>query len=301
MERTYYPINEEAARIAHDMRSFSDYRQGSTTAAYRKEADEAFELAEAAIAKCPEAAEKIAALADRYSRRMAEYYNKDSSIGTRCPSVMISGASNFPVRKKEKQVAAWEANNKFYQETRYILVQIQRLGAGHQAIQSGDPDALEKLRAKLQKRKDLQERMKAANAAIRLKDTAKGDAKLSEMGYTSEQIKELRTPDFCGRIGFASYQLSNNNAEIHRIESRIKSLEEAQAAPAAEPEQHEGFQVVENTETMRLQIIFEDKPDAETRALLKSNGFRWAPSQSAWQRQLNENARFALRRIIDKL
>ena len=121
------------------------------------------------------------------------------------------------------------------------------------------------------------------------------------MGYTSEQIRELRTPDFCGRIGFASYQLSNNNAEIHRLESRIKSLEEAQAAPVAEPEQHEGFRVVENTEAMRLQIIFEDKPDAETRALLKSNGFRWAPSQSAWQRQLNENARFALRRIIDKL
>lgn len=301
MERTYYPINEETARVAHDMMSFRDYRQGSTTAAYRKEVDEAFELAEEAIAKCPEAAEKITALANRYSRRMAEYYNKEASIGTRCPSVMISGGSNFPVRKKEKQVAAWEANSKFYQETQYILYQIQRLGAGHQAIQSGDPDARQKLRAKLQKRQDLQERMKAVNAAIRLKDPAKGDAKLSEMGYTAEQIKELRTPDFCGRVGFASYQLSNNNAEIRRLTARIKSLEEAQAAPAAEPEQHEGFRVVENTEAMRLQIIFEDKPDAETRTLLKSNGFRWAPSQSAWQRQLNENARFALRRIIDKL
>lgn len=143
--------------------------------------------------------------------------------------------------------------------------------------------------------------MKAANAAIRLKDTEKGDAKLSKMGYTAEQIKELRTPDFCGRVGFAAYQLSNNNAEIRRLTARIKSLEEAQAAPAAESEQHEGFRVVENTEAMRLQIIFEDKPDADTRALLKPEGFRWAPSQGAWQRQLNENARRALARIINQL
>ena len=44
MERTYYPINEETDRIAHDMMSFSDYQQGSTTAAYRAEVDEAYTI-----------------------------------------------------------------------------------------------------------------------------------------------------------------------------------------------------------------------------------------------------------------
>ena len=36
-----------------------------------------------------------------------------------------------------------------------------------------------------------------------------------------------------------------------------------------------------------------DKPhrnDADTRAELKSSGFRWAPSVGAWQRQLTDNA-----------
>ena len=32
------------------------------------------------------------------------------------------------------------------------------------------------------------------------------------------------------------------------------------------------------------------KPDADTRAELKSSGFRWAPSVGAWQRQLTDNA-----------
>lgn len=299
--KTYYPINEETARIAHNMMSFRDYQQGSTTAAYRAEVDEAYTLADRAAAQRPDSAEKIYALADRYSRRMAEYYNKESSIGTRCPSVMISGGSNFPVRKKEKQVAAWEANHKYYQETQAILFRIRSIAAGKDIIESDDPDALQKLRNKLEQRQQLQEKMKAANAAIRLKDTFAGDEKLSELGFSAEEIQQLRTPDFCGRVGYPSYALSNNNAEIRRLTARIKELEEVKTAPAAEPEQHDGFQVVENTESMRLQIIFEDKPDADTRTLLKSEGFRWAPSQGAWQRQLTDNARRALARIINQL
>lgn len=301
MKRTYYPINEETARIAHEMMSFRDYQDGSTTAAYRKEANEAFDLADRAAEMRPDCSEKIYALADRYSRRMAEYYNKEASIGTRCPSVMISGGSNFPVRKKEKQVAAWESNHQFYQETQGILDRIRSIAAGKDIIQSDDPDALQKLRNKLEKRQRHQERMKAVNAAIRLKDTFAGDEKLSGLGFSAQEIQELRTPDFCGRVGYPSYALSNNNAEIRRLTARIEKLEEAKAAPAAEPEQHEGFRVVENTDAMRLQIIFEDKPDADTRTLLKSEGFRWAPSQGAWQRQLTDNARRALKRVIDKL
>lgn len=301
MQRNYYPINEETARVAHNMMSFRDYPQGSTTASYRADVDAAYSLADRAAEMRPDSAEKIYALADRYSRRMADYYNKESSIGTRCPSVMISGGSNFPVRKKEKQVAAWNANHQFYQETQGILDRIRSIAAGKDIIQSDDPDALQKLRDKLEKRQQLQERMKSINAALRLKDTEKGDEKLNELGYNAEQIKGLRTPDFCGRVGYPSYELSNNNAEIRRLTARIKKLEEVKAAPAAQPEQHEGFQVVENTDAMRLQIIFEDKPDADTRALLKSEGFRWAPSQGAWQRQLTDNARRALARIINQL
>lgn len=43
---TYYPINEDAARRAKNMNSFSDYKEGSATASYRKAVDEAAALAE---------------------------------------------------------------------------------------------------------------------------------------------------------------------------------------------------------------------------------------------------------------
>ena len=68
-----------------------------------------------------------------------------------------------------------------------------------------------------------------------------------------------------------------------------------------EAEGVEGLKVVENAEAMRIQLIFDEKPDANVRAILKDNGFRWAPSQNAWQRQLNESGKWAAERVLKKL
>lgn len=296
----YYTINEETARQAHNMMSFSDYKTGSKTAEYKSMVDKAYALAADTAKARPDAADRVYALADRYAKKLADNFNRDSEIGTRCPSVLISGAGNFPTRKKEKQVAAWEACHKEFKEIQGIIEKIKNIRYGKEVIKSGDADALEKLETKLETLKKNQESMKAANRAIRMKDTEKGDAKLTEMGYTAEQIKQLREPDFCGRVGYADYMLTNNNANIHRIEGRIKQLKAAKEKGTQEQE-NEFFKVVENTELMRLQLFFDGKPDADVRSILKSNGFRWAPSQEAWQRQLTANARYSLERVIEEL
>ena len=36
----YYPINENTARLSHQMMSMSDYKEGSATAGYRAAVDE---------------------------------------------------------------------------------------------------------------------------------------------------------------------------------------------------------------------------------------------------------------------
>jgi hypothetical protein len=88
------------------------------------------------------------------------------------------------------------------------------------------------------------------------------------------------------------------------MEKRIAQLRAAEAAKVAAggEEKRTAYQglceVVENFEENRLQIIFEGKPDAAIRDELKSNGFRWAPSQGAWQRQLNNGARYAATRFL---
>ena len=226
-ERKYFPINEGNARTAHNMMSMRDYSEGSTTAGYRREVDKAYDVADKVAEKKPEEAERAYRLAERYSKKMAEYYNKESSIGMMCPSVMISGAGNFPVKKKERQVAAWERNHEFYQYVQGILAKIENILYGREIIKSDDERAIEKLEEKLEDLKSTQEQMKAANKAIRLKDTEAGDDLLREMGYSEECIKKLREPDYCGRVGYPSFQLQNNNANIHRVEGRLKSLKAA--------------------------------------------------------------------------
>ena len=292
----YYSINEELARRSHDMMSMSDYKKGSATAEYQRMVDKACDIAEYQKRRVdPMYHDKIDALLDSYARRLADNINNSNRIGTMCPSILIAGGSGFNVRKKERQNAAADRNMKEWNEIQGILHKIRSVGTG--GISGDDPNALNKLRAKLESLERLQNRMKAANAAIRMKDQAKGDAKLAEMGYSPSDIKELRSPDFCGRIGYPSYQLSNNNANIRRIRERIEELEKRQDSQAPEGWKFDGGEVVINAELNRLQIVLDDRPDADTKQALKSHGFRWAPSQGAWQRQLTDNAIHAAKAI----
>lgn len=165
-------------------------------------------------------------------------------------------------------------------------------GVGKGGVSSDDPDAIEKLGEKLEKAERCQDRMKAANKAIKLKDIKAGNEALTELGFSSTIIAQLRTPDFAGRIGFASYALTNNNAEIRRLKTRIQSLENAQVEETREFK-HDGFEVVYNAEENRVQILFPGKPAEGIRERLKFLGFRWCPTNGAWQRHLNNAGKFA--------
>ena len=292
---SYHTINEEAARRANDMNSFRDYKAGSATAEYRRMVDAATELAERQKQRVdPMYHEKIDRLLETYCRKLAENMNASYSIEARCPSILISGGGNFPVRKKEKQNAARDRNLEEWNYIQGLLDKIRSVGTG--GISSDDPQAVEKLEAKLATLEKHQEMMKAANAAIRMKDPVKRDAKLADLGYTPEQITQLIEPDFCGRIGYPAYALQNNNANIRRIRGRIEELKKRSESTLKGWEFDRGRVVVNTTEN-RLQIIFDGKPDADIRTELKSEGFRWAPSQGAWQRQLTDNAMRAARRL----
>ena len=288
MERVYFPINEKMAGHARSMWSFSEYRPGSTTEEYKSYVNEAYDLADEVAAKDEKAGVRAYAVAERYSKRMAEYFNRDISINLMCPSVMICGPANFPVKKKNRQIAAFDSNREFFNETQKLLDKIKSISNGTEVIKSNDEDCIERLEYKLETLKTLQDKMKAVNAALRKKDIEEGNLDLMELGYTEDDIKEIRTPDIIGRVGYPAYRLQNNNQELHRIEERINSLKTVKERGTTE-EENEGYTYKEDTELMRIQFIFDDKPDEETRAILKQYGFRWAPSQGAWQRQLTTN------------
>lgn len=291
---TYYPINENAARRAKEAISFSDYKPGSATAEYRHYVDEAAELAARQKKRVdPSFHARIDGLLDAYARKLAANMNKGYEITARVPSIMIAGGSNFPVRKKEKQNAAADKNMQEFTEIQGLLDKIRSTGMG--GISADDPNAVSKLETKLAKLEALQETMKAVNAYYRKHKTLDGCPHLSP-----EQIEKMKASMSGSWRGnpkpFESYELSNNNAEIHRLKDRITALTRRKELGYVGWE-FDGGRVEANTADNRLQIFFDEKPDKEIREELKGNGFRYAPSAEAWQRQLNDNAIYAADRI----
>ena len=292
-----YAIDEKQARIAKSLNSFDDYKTGSTTAAYNNELKEVEELEKRLLEKFPNRKEEIERLANRYSYGMAKYFNQSSIIDSRCPSVMICGPANFPVRKKEQQNAARSKNFEYYNYLQTIKNKLENMVYGSNVVKSNDKNAVELLEEKLEKLQKLQVEMKQVNAYYKKNGTLEGCDLVTE--------KEILDFNDCKARGiisrpFEGYSLTNNNAKIKNTAARIERLKKIKEAPT-ETVESEHFKVVRNTEEVRLQILFEDKPSEETRSILKSHGFRWSPKNMAWQRLLNGNSEYALKTIIDKI
>lgn len=290
----YYPINEELARRAKEMNSFYDYIPGSATEAYQRAVDRAAEIAEFQKQRVdPFYHDKIDGLLDAYARRLAENINRDHEISARVPSILISGGGNFPVRKKEKQNRAADANMREWQEIRGLLDKIKGTGMG--GISADEPDAMDKLKAKLERLEDFQETMKAVNAYYRKNKTLDGCPLLSAEvieKLNAKMARSLRVPP----KPYESYELTNNNASIRQVKARIEELTK-RAETEYEGWQFDGGEVKMNREANRLQVFFDEKPDRYTCSVMRHGGFRWAPSVGAWQRQLTDNAIYAAKHL----
>ncbi len=164
------------------------------------------------------------------------------------------------------------------------------------AISSDDPQALQKIENKIDQLERLQEFMKSANKCVKKKDK-EGFLKLA---FATEAIwNTLNTPDFLDRLGYPSYRLTNNNANIRRLKLRrdeLKKMEHVDSETIA----YDGVKLVKNVEANRVQLIFEDIPSKPIREkLAKVYRFRWAPSEGAWQRHLNNSGIFEAKRFLE--
>ena len=144
---------------------------------------------------------------------------------------------------------------------------------GKGGISSDDPNAIEKLKSKLEKLQQAQELMKKANKLI--KKFPEHNARLEgliELGFSEEKAIDVLNPKY-GSIGFASYSLQNNNAEINRLKKRIAELQTLENRTSNEVE-NDLYKYTECKIENRCMFIFDGKPTEEIRQILKSNGFK---------------------------
>ncbi len=165
------------------------------------------------------------------------------------------------------------------------------------SIYSDDPKAIDRLSEQLDSLKAVQEFMKSANRCIKKKDQ---EAFLKLPNASEKLWEKLNTPDCFNSVGFASYKLSNNSANIRRIEQRIAQLKKYESRQEIDKTVN-GIRIYENREANRLQVYFNSKPSPEIRQRLKKRGFRWSPSESAWQRHISNDAYHSALELAESL
>lgn len=285
----------DVAMGAHRGTSFTPEKRG-----HEERADYARTMAAdyAMLAKLIEGKpEMLATLDAEFARYRAGYAAKTRTYlhgRSGIMSTMITGPANFPVRRMEKR------NNASHRKLEDLIgFRDRALDAIRKTLQpelrpimAGDSDATTRLETKIAEAEALQERMRDANKAIRKHAKAGPAAQieaLGKLGFSEAVATKLLEPDFCGRIGFADYELTNNGANIRRMKSRLTHVA---AAKSAEPTERDGAnaRIEDVPAENRIRLFFPGKPAAEVRTELKSNGFRWTPTLGCWQAYRNDRA-----------
>ena len=170
------------------------------------------------------------------------------------------------------------------------------------AISSSDPEAIQKLTAKIEKAEARQAHMKGVNKIVKSKRRGYGQAQkvidlMEQFGLSELSAEMLFEPDFCGRIGFPAYELTNNNANIRRMKQRLEQLGALAEAEEKAYEIAHGVTVEEDPSDVRIRIHFPDKPSEATRNALKRYAFKWSRTNQAWQCHLNRAGKQAVEMV----
>ena len=248
-----------------------------------------------------------------YREALKQQFLAYCQVRSRCMSTMICGPANFPVDRARKfndaEQRSWEQVEDFRKKAQKSFLRDMLPYGDGTAVKTADPNAQDKLRAKIKHLEDSKEIMKAANKIIRkhYKDESKvtpdtkaaciAELKAGPMHNLSEaKIAIVVDKDFAGRRGFASYQLSNTGAEIRRLKSRIKEVEQTQSFEINDEFGSEISVCISSDN--KIEIHFNFKPDEDTRSKLGSHSFKWSRQRVAWVRMLTENAFYTYQRSV---
>ncbi len=227
---------------------------------------------------------------DATEEQKENYINKFRSLfsawlvaKSRILSTMITGPANFPARRMQKY-NDWERN-------KYEAFEYWRTKAKKAIIKSTQPEKttggeLDKFRLQLENMKKSHELMKEGNK--RIKDAIKSGQNIDEYLTKTFNIQPHML-DWTMKFGFG---LQNSNANIKRVEQRIKELEQREANATRENKiiPFTGGTIIINWGINRVQIQHDSKPEYSVISSLKHGGFHWSPSEKAWQRQLTREA-----------
>ena len=287
---------EKLAAAANYVNSMSDYKDGSATATIQQEMSEAAAALDVGLKRCLTDAQKeiLKSKYNAFLSGIVAYYESYYKNEASCPSALISGPANFPTRKKAAQNSRRDSLMQEYKRLQDLKDSLK--GSFNMSVSADDPQALEALKMKLEKLKQQHEKKIKINSYFRKNKSFLGCPeipadKMQELEeLAQEKIKSGR--DF---QPFASYNLTNENAEIKRLENRIQELTTKQAT-TLQQWNFNGGRVEIDKENNRIGVYFDERMNGQQlEELEKSNNdlylprLLWSPRFQRWQCQFNEH------------
>jgi hypothetical protein len=273
----------DLARRAHDNTSFSPEKRGDQMIKDYSEELEADLL---------ELGEKCGNYEEKYKR----YFSAWLGAKSRCFSSMMTGGSNFPVRRAEK------ANNSEHNRSVEFSTWREKYFKAVYRVKTLSPE--EELDSKLKKLDTLMilnEKVKEINKIIssgKRKKLSNEDiihnvvsAKILPDARIIELFKHVDYYDGrCHTLGTYATKIRKAREDVLIYKGRIQ-----RKANWEDIEFDGGYITIEDD---RVKIFHDSKPEKEVIANLKSSGFRWSPNWSCWCRKHTGNAVAAAKKLV---
>lgn len=209
--------------------------------------------------------ERYEELADKARQRSKEQSDKHNRISNTIPMGQPILVDHYSASRHRNDIKKMnKAIEKSIEEDKKADYYNNKVASidNNSSISSDDPQAIQKLEAKLKALEDYKTKVKARP--------------------------------------HASYELRNLNQQMKNVKDRIQQLKELDELDFEDITFNSG-KVIHNKEINRIQILFDDIPNEETRTLLKASGFKWSRYEKAWQRLFNKNGIYAAKSVLKKL
>lgn len=206
--------------------------------------------------------ERYNKLLEKAKQRSSDYSNSTANrilMSTPGQPILVGHHSEKKARRLHEK--AWEDTRRAIEEDKkseYYKDRAETVKSS-KVIYNDDPNAIEKLKDKLQ-------RLENERANIKARE-------------------------------HSTWELTNIGANIRNTKERIKRLEEQENLVFHDTD-FKGGKAIHNKGINRIQLVFEGKPSEEIRAKLKHNGFHWSRYEGAWQREFNKRTIWVTKDLI---
>lgn len=238
----------------------------------------------------------------KYVSKLKAYLSAKSGV----VSTMIAGPANFPVARMEKKR---RSEDKHYSDFRgwreYKLAKIEKQRLAARSVDEIEDEQWVRIKRNMESSLDTIIGIDAGvergyNRALFVKSvtgTVKTLAKNGKVNLVQKCLDLIREYN-----AKAAKPVITERHEVFTMEvvvEKVVEREEINQNTANAEIPFEAGTIVVNKAIDRIQLLFNEKPEADVRTQLKSKAFKWSPTNNAWQRQLTNNAVYAVNTMFN--